>query len=136
MQRLARTLVFLLVSVVGSIALAESPKVYTDYDVARRQAIKDDQHLFVFLSQDGCPPCELMWNKTVKPMAERGDFRGVVLAKIDIRKYPKLAEMLGLENKTPSVVFYQNDNGWWTPTRRTGVVPGREVAAWLERASR
>lgn len=136
MQKILRVLAVLFVVTVGSIALAESPKVYSDYDDARRQAIESDQHLFVFLSQDGCPPCEVMWNKTVKPMAERGDFGGVVLAKIDIRKYPKIAGLLGLQNRTPSVVFYQNDNGWWTPTRRTGIVPASEVASWLEKARR
>ena len=87
-----------------------------DYAEAHRLAIASERPLIVFVEQDGCAPCDVLWD-TLQRMDAAGEFKDCVLARVNLTRDPQMTRILNVRS-TPTLDGYHFYQGQWRKSAR------------------
>ena len=87
-----------------------------DYATALGMAKASERPLIVFVEQDGCAPCHLLWS-TLSQMNDSGEFKDCILARVNLTRQPQMTLTMGVSS-TPVLDVYNYRDGKWLPRKR------------------
>ena len=103
-----------------------------DYATGTKMALASERPLVVFVEQDGCQPCHLLW-QTLSTMQEGGDFAKCVLVRVNLTEQPELTAKLKVTS-TPVLDCYHYHSGkWQSSTRLSGNVSASTIRTMVKK---
>ena len=103
-----------------------------DYATGTKMALASERPMVVFVEQDGCQPCHLLW-QTLSTMQEGGDFAKCVFVRVNLSRQPELTAKLVVKS-TPVIDCYHYRDGKWQPsTRLSGNVSASVVRTMVRK---
>jgi thiol-disulfide isomerase/thioredoxin len=119
-----------LVVLVGLSTLASGTDRYAD---AYRQTTKTGRPLVVLVSAEWCGACKTMEREVIPKMKQRGVFRRVSFARVDLDREKKLGRTLTRGGPIPQLLMFRRTRAGWRLSRLRGGQNARTVEAFIGR---
>jgi thioredoxin-like negative regulator of GroEL len=119
-----------LVVLVGLSSLASGTDSYAD---AYRQTTETGRPMVVLVSAEWCGACKTMEREVIPKMRQRGLFRRVSFARVDLDRQRTLGRKLTRGGPIPQLLMFRRTGNGWRLSRLRGGQNARTVEAFIDR---
>lgn len=106
-----------------------------DYQTAYQRCLSSDKPMLVMVTATWCPPCQQMKNNTLPQLVQRGSFKDVHFAMVDLDQQPEIAQALIGDRGVPQLVLFQKSNNEWVRRYISGMQTVEGVEAFIGKSS-
>lgn len=91
------------------------------YSEAHRMTVESKKPLLVLVGAQWCGPCKQLKKEVLPQLRQRGAFRKVVFANVDVDRESQLAQQITGGGPVPQLVLYRNTGNAWVRRKLVGV---------------